>query len=169
MAEFKISNNSSNKVVKVAVIGAGVSGLSFTNNLKKKLQSINVNYSIKHFEASNTFGGRVRPLKNFANFFMELGAEEVHGEDSEIYQIVKKHGGQPFDYWQEKELYAEYKGDLGRIEDLRKVYPEVEVSAKVYDDIMSPDSNIDYKNMNLMQYYKSQQKLELSNKKYKEL
>lgn len=149
--------------LNIAVIGAGVSGLSFTNNIKRICKEKNKELKIKIFEAQKEFGGRVRPLKGFANFYMELGAEEVHGYNSDLYKIVEKHGGCPFNYWKEKIMYCEYKGELGTIEDMSKIYPEVRVANKVYEDIMDGDSTQIFPDLSIYDYFKKVQKEELSN------
>jgi monoamine oxidase len=68
---------------KVAIIGAGAAGLYAGFLLQQK----NVNYTI--FEASDLIGGRIRALKGFADYEVELGAEEIHGKKSIWYDIVK--------------------------------------------------------------------------------
>ncbi len=68
---------------KVAIIGAGAAGLYAGFLLKQK----NVDFTI--FEASDVIGGRVRALKGFADYEVELGAEEIHGKKSVWYDIVK--------------------------------------------------------------------------------
>ncbi len=68
---------------RVAIIGAGAAGLYAGFLLKQK----NVDFTI--FEASDVIGGRVRALKGFADYEVELGAEEIHGKKSIWYDIVK--------------------------------------------------------------------------------
>jgi monoamine oxidase len=68
---------------KVAIIGAGAAGLYAGFLLKQK----NVEFTI--FEASDVIGGRVRALKGFADYDVELGAEEIHGKKSIWYDTVK--------------------------------------------------------------------------------
>lgn len=62
----------------IIIVGGGVSGLYAAAQLKK------CDFDVLVLEASDTYGGRVRPVKfsdpNFgADFPVELGAEEVHG------------------------------------------------------------------------------------------
>eukprot|EP00340_Litonotus_pictus_P006361 CAMPEP_0170520412 /NCGR_PEP_ID=MMETSP0209-20121228/5706_1 /TAXON_ID=665100 ORGANISM="Litonotus pictus, Strain P1" /NCGR_SAMPLE_ID=MMETSP0209 /ASSEMBLY_ACC=CAM_ASM_000301 /LENGTH=407 /DNA_ID=CAMNT_0010806693 /DNA_START=182 /DNA_END=1405 /DNA_ORIENTATION=+ len=99
---------------------------------------------------------------------MELGAEEVHGLNSDLYKIVEKHGGCPFDYWKEKIMYGEYKGELRKLDDLREKYPEVEVACRVYDTLMDPDSKVDYKGLNTYEYLKKVQKEYLESNEVKQ-
>jgi monoamine oxidase len=67
----------------VAIIGAGIAGL-YTGYL---LQQKNVKFTI--YEASDRVGGRIKALKNFTDFDVDLGAEEIHGKRSVWYDWVK--------------------------------------------------------------------------------
>ena len=73
----------------VIIIGAGASGLYAAHMLKQHAK----NADIKILEASSTYGGRIKSLSGFADFDIELGAEEVHGEKSSWYDTVKNAGG----------------------------------------------------------------------------
>ncbi len=66
----------------VAIIGAGAAGLYAGYLLEQK----NVNYTI--FEASDVVGGRIKTLKGFADFDVELGAEKIRGKKSVWYDWV---------------------------------------------------------------------------------
>jgi monoamine oxidase len=68
---------------RVAIIGAGAAGL-YAGYL---LQKSNIDYTI--YEASDRIGGRIRPLKGFTDFEIELGAEEIHGKKSIWHDWVK--------------------------------------------------------------------------------
>ncbi|MCF8451211.1 MAG: FAD-dependent oxidoreductase [Taibaiella sp.] len=67
----------------VIVIGAGIAGL----HTAKLLLDLGINVTI--LEASGKTGGRIQALSGFADFDIELGAEEVHGDKSEWYNLVK--------------------------------------------------------------------------------
>lgn len=69
---------------KIIIIGAGASGIYSAYILKKYAK----NATIEIHEASNTYGGRIKELDGFADFKVELGAEEVHGKNSKWYEIV---------------------------------------------------------------------------------
>jgi len=68
---------------RVAIIGAGAAGLYAGYLLQQK----GADYVI--YEASERIGGRVRPLKGFTDFEIELGAEQIHGKNSVWYDWVK--------------------------------------------------------------------------------
>lgn len=66
----------------VIVIGAGAAGLYAGWYLQER------GFNVQVLEASDRVGGRVRQLSGFADFDIELGAEEIHGNNSEWYRIV---------------------------------------------------------------------------------
>lgn len=70
----------------VVIIGAGVAGLSAA----EKLLEAGVEPLI--LEASGALGGRVRALEGFADFPIELGAEEVHGADNILLRMAGELG-----------------------------------------------------------------------------
>jgi monoamine oxidase len=72
--------------MKVLIVGAGAAGMYAAHLLATKGVEVVV------LEATAIHGGRVRPLENFANFPLELGAEEIHGENSVYYEMVKQSG-----------------------------------------------------------------------------
>lgn len=92
---------------RAIVIGAGVSGLQIASLLQNK------DFEVVILEASDKIGGRIRSTRAFADFAIELGAEEVHGENSYHYNIAKKHGGEFVD---ESPLhyYIEYQNQFGQ-------------------------------------------------------
>ena len=75
------------KTGSVIVIGAGASGLYAAWLLKQKGLTVSV------LEAATTHGGRIKTLTGFADFPIELGAEEIHGSQSEWYKMVQAAGG----------------------------------------------------------------------------
>jgi len=100
---------------QVAIIGAGAAGL-YAGYL---LEEQGINYII--LEASDQIGGRIRSLKGFADFDVELGADKIRGKNSIWYDWVKE-SGTPFvtptnttDYFQVGGLprtEAQLKSDL---------------------------------------------------------
>lgn len=72
---------------KVIIIGAGISGIYAAQTLLAQgVKNITI------LEASNRWGGRILSNQSFADFAIELGAEEVHGQKSRWYDILKSHG-----------------------------------------------------------------------------
>lgn len=70
----------------VAIVGAGVAGLSAANLLEKK------GFEVVIFEATNRIGGRVYELNGFSSKPIELGGEIIHGNKSKFYKLAKKSG-----------------------------------------------------------------------------
>ena len=70
----------------VVIVGAGVAGLCAA----EKLLEAGIEPVI--LEASGAMGGRVRALEGFADFPIELGAEEVHGADNGLLRMAEKLG-----------------------------------------------------------------------------
>ena len=79
---------------QVIIIGAGLAGLTAGLLLGKS----GIKYTI--LEASQAIGGRIRALENFADFPIELGAEEIHGRKSAWYELIQQ---------QEKEMISPEK------------------------------------------------------------
>ncbi len=73
---------------KVIIVGAGISGLYAALLLKKRKVDVTI------LEASNVIGGRIRSLENFSDFPVELGAEEIHGQRSVWYDMVRSTGSE---------------------------------------------------------------------------
>ncbi|AEI49428.1 flavin monoamine oxidase family protein [Runella slithyformis] len=71
---------------QIAIIGAGAAGLYAGYLLEEK----KANYVI--YEASDQIGGRIRSLKGFADFDIELGAEKIYGDRSVWYDWAKESG-----------------------------------------------------------------------------
>lgn len=71
---------------KVIVVGGGISGLYAAKLLMEK------GYEVVILEASDRVGGRIRQLDGFADFQIELGAEFVHGQRSELRKMTLDNG-----------------------------------------------------------------------------
>lgn len=84
---------------KVIVVGAGLAGIYAGHLLLQK------GFDVDILEASDQWGGRIRVLEGFADFPIELGAEEVHGEKSEWYKWVKKTSGLSFADVDDQDFY----------------------------------------------------------------
>jgi len=93
---------------KILIIGAGAAGLSAGYLLRQQ----KIPFTI--LEASSTWGGRVKTLKDWTDFPVEMGAEEIHGRNSVLFDMVKHFGyeltrlkeGQAY-YWNGKSLMSE--------------------------------------------------------------
>ncbi len=72
------------KEEKIAIVGAGFSGMYAGHLLATQGLSFEI------FEASSRIGGRVRPLHDFADFPVELGGEEIHGNKSLYYKLLEE-------------------------------------------------------------------------------
>jgi monoamine oxidase len=72
--------------LRVVVIGAGAAGLYAGWTLQDEGASVTI------LEASAVHGGRLRVLEGFADFPIELGAEEVHGERSILHTLLVADG-----------------------------------------------------------------------------
>jgi len=72
----------------VAIIGAGASGLYAAHLLHQR------GIDVRIFEASDRWGGRIRPLTGFSDFPVELGAEEIHGSNSVFHHMVSSTGAE---------------------------------------------------------------------------
>lgn len=73
---------------KIVVVGAGLAGIQAAAALLEK------GHDVEILEADNRWGGRIKSLTGFADFPIELGAEEIHGQKSAWKKLVEKHGGQ---------------------------------------------------------------------------
>jgi monoamine oxidase len=71
---------------KVAVIGAGISGLYAAYLLQEMGAQVTV------YEATGVHGGRIRSYTEFSDFPMEEGAERIVGNKSSWYDAVKSTG-----------------------------------------------------------------------------
>lgn len=74
--------------LRVIVVGAGAAGLAAAQTL------LDSGADVVLLEASERVGGRVRTLRDFADFPIELGAEEIHGRQSPWFDRASAHGAQ---------------------------------------------------------------------------
>jgi monoamine oxidase len=121
---------------KVIVIGAGASGIYAAHLLIKQGVEVII------LEASNRIGGRMMANTSFADFPIEMGAEEIHGRRSVLFDLASfvspenlvEHNGKDF-YWMNNLLrdeqnllsQAEYASELEtmfQIIDSFGTYPE---------------------------------------------
>ncbi len=72
----------------VIIIGAGAAGLYAGQLLAERGLTVTI------LEASDAIGGRIKPLEGWGTPFpLELGAEEVHGNNSHWYRAAQQFGG----------------------------------------------------------------------------
>lgn len=121
---------------KVIVIGAGASGIYAAHLLMKQGVDVTI------LEASNRIGGRMMANTSFADFPIEMGAEEIHGKRSVLYDLAAfvapenlvEHTGKDF-YWMNNLLrdeqnllsQSEYAGEVEtmfQLIDSLGTYPE---------------------------------------------
>ncbi len=108
-------------VRSVLVIGAGAAGLAAAERLVSHGLAVTV------LEASGRVGGRVRHLEGFADFDIELGAEEVHGLDNCLVPLIEATGADLIRH-ETAHDYIRYDGKLVSLaearagEDLREAF-----------------------------------------------
>jgi len=102
-----------NQKPKAIVVGAGIAGLQMASLLQDKGLDVVV------LEAKDYIGGRIKEHSSFADFPIELGAEEVHGETSLHAGIAKKAGAELVDM-SELSYFVEYQGKIYEEEELEK-------------------------------------------------
>lgn len=90
----------------VVIVGAGAAGLYAGWYLQER------GFNVKILEASNRVGGRVKSLKGFADFDIELGAEEIHGDKTRLYEIAVNQVGAKLNDTTTKDYYF-FKENLG--------------------------------------------------------
>ncbi len=71
---------------KVTIIGAGVAGMYAAYLLHKQGAEVEI------LEASDRHGGRIKSLKDYTDFTIDLGAEKIKGERSPWYDMVRAAG-----------------------------------------------------------------------------
>jgi monoamine oxidase len=122
--------NPANWQGKVIVVGAGAAGLAAAQILHKSGVEVQI------LEATERFGGRISTLFGFAESFIELGAEFVHGKKSIWYDLIK-HLKRPtisypdeFDeyYWLDNQLVKE--SDLEHDDDFQRA---IELMDEMYE------------------------------------
>ncbi len=138
-----------NEVIKIFIIGAGSAGLACAHKLLEQGKALQKNFDITIFEASDCYGGRICTLKNFADFDIEIGAEEIHGNKSFYYDSTIKVGGKIFGFWSENTIYANYKGELCDMK--HNDFPEIKRIQKIFDDVCYEHEN-DFEDITLREF-----------------
>ncbi len=102
---------------KVIIIGAGMAGITAAHILKK------TGIEVTLLEANDYYGGRVWSKAGLYHYPVELGAEEVHGDQHVWYELIQAQGipleayEEEYDeyYWVDGKLigYEEVKQDPG--------------------------------------------------------
>lgn len=110
------------RVSRVIVIGAGAAGLTAAYHLHKSGLDVRV------LEANPNWGGRMRRLKGFASFPLDLGAEWIHDDPEILGQIVGRGatdlGVQTIEY-RPRTYQNWHKGKLRQRDALSLSYAEV--------------------------------------------
>jgi len=113
----------------VIIIGAGAAGLAAAERLAAAGQDITI------LEASDRVGGRIRHLEGFADFPVELGAEEVHGLENCLVPLVNEAGAELIRH-ETVHDYIRYDGKLISLEaarageDLREAFEFVDTVSR---------------------------------------
>lgn len=113
----------------VIVIGAGAAGLAAAERLVASGCNVTV------LEASDRVGGRIRHLDGFADFSIELGAEEVHGLENCLVPLVAEAGAELIRH-ETVHDYIRYDGKLISLEaarageDLREAFEFVDTVSR---------------------------------------
>ncbi len=89
---------------KVVVVGAGIAGLTAAYYLQQQ------GVEVELVEADSSAGGRIRTLRGFADFPLDLGAEWLHGEQSALCQWLDQMGAQFYEDDSEELIW--FKGRL---------------------------------------------------------
>ena len=110
---------------RVIIVGAGAAGLAAGDHL------IAAGSEVTLLEASARAGGRIRHLDGFADFPIELGAEEVHGLENCLVPLVRQAGAELLHH-QTRNDYIRFDGQLVSLEvaragdDLREAFAFVD-------------------------------------------
>ncbi|MGL4597584.1 MAG: flavin monoamine oxidase family protein [Bacteroidia bacterium] len=132
---------------KVIVVGAGVAGMYATYLLHKRGADVTL------LEASSVYGGRIRSLAGFSDFPIELGAEEVHGQRSIFYDLLRDDGVDFVDV--EDEDFYSFVGSVSSAEsqnsnpDIQKMNALVENMSDYDGGDVTADEYIDAKGYSL--------------------
>lgn len=98
---------------KVVVVGAGIAGLTAAYFLRAQ------GIEVELVEASPQAGGRIRSNRSFADFPIELGAEWVHGEESDFFRWLEQSGAQFYEDTSEEKVW--FEGRLQKPQDDRRL------------------------------------------------
>jgi len=139
--------NSNNLKKSVCIIGAGVSGMTCAHLLKE------TNLEVFILEASDRYGGRIRGLKGFCEREIELGGEEIHGNNTHYYKLALEAGAEIFGYWEENTFYTNYKGEFKEIEKLSEKYPDLKFVWDLFEEV-SYLRGKDYPDIPIKEYLK---------------
>lgn len=98
----------------VVIIGAGAAGLYTGWYLQER------GFKVTILEASDKIGGRIRSLAGFADFDIELGAELIHGNQTEWYRIVTEQVGAKLNNQAKEDFYFFREDDTNPNEPILK-------------------------------------------------
>ncbi len=105
--------------MQIIIIGAGIAGLFACKKMHEK------GHDVKILEAKNRIGGRILSknfLKNTDDFLpLEMGAEEIHGQKSFLYKLLKKENIKLKKSRQKQDLY------LWKTEEKTQLYTEFDL------------------------------------------
>jgi monoamine oxidase len=122
---------------KIMVIGAGLAGIYAAHLLLMR------GHDVEILEADRQWGGRIRALEGFVDFPVELGAEEVHGQKTAWYNLIRRAGGVFIDVDDEDYYQIDDKLNLSGFfssdPDVRRAINFIE-EAETYD---GPDKTVD--------------------------